>query len=500
MKYLRSALLPVTLLLLLCLMPMSVSAQESGELSYGTGAVRLYNSAATDTPVEAMALDESLVEYVIDAHRQGLSEIPIYDKGYRINKSELYSLQQERMYDAPDLFYVSNQYGYSEYSDGTVHSIIPVYTMSGSALEEAKAEYEEMIDDITLQAAHLESELEIALFYHEYIVANFEYDTDYEIYDAYTMLKTREGVCQAYTLLYTELLERAGIGNVAVVSDGLVHAWNAIELDGEWFLCDLTWDDPVPNTAGYIGHTYFLRSASSFGHALSDGSVDWYEVDGVSRSYSSRYDNAIWTSAYTWMHVYDGALYYYDAQTTYLCAYSFDSSSITELFTIDTRAVIHGTGSYNQGVSFGLCGYGDRLYFAEYIEGGYAIYEYSVTDAEKTLVESFAHTCTDTCYETCVLYPMRMYADSNVIYYVLEDLLNFGTGSVYSFEAEEYVSSEPILMDVDGDGEVTNTDIAVYVRYLSGWNTELVFECADVNTDGKYNNRDVIAIIKYLLA
>ena len=93
-----------------------------------------------------------------------------------------------------------------------------------------------------------------------------------------------------------------------------------------------------------------------------------------------------------------------------------------------------------------------------------------------------------------------MYADSNVIYYVLEDLLNFGTGSVYSFEAEEYVSSEPILMDVDGDGEVTNTDIAVYVRYLSGWNTELVFECADVNTDGKYNNRDVIAIIKYLLA
>ena len=85
MKYLRSALLPVTLLLLLCLMPMSVSAQESGELSYGTGAVRLYNSAATDTPVEAMALDESLVEYVIDAHRQGLSEIPIYDKGYRIN-------------------------------------------------------------------------------------------------------------------------------------------------------------------------------------------------------------------------------------------------------------------------------------------------------------------------------------------------------------------------------------------------------------------------------
>ena len=371
--------------------------------------------------------------------------------------------------------------------------------MSGSALDEAKAEYEQMIENITIQAAHLDSELEKVIFYHEYIVANYEYDSDHTIYDAYTMLKCRKGVCQAYTLLYKELLDRAGIDNVAVLSDGLVHAWNAVELGGEWFLCDLTWDDPTPNMAGYVSHSSFLRSAESFGHTLSDGSVDWYETDGVERSYSDRYDSAIWAERYVWMHVYDGSLYYIDIAGSCVSAYSLESGESEQLFYVDMRAFIHGTGSYYTGAAFGLCGYGDRLYYAEYAEVGYAIYEYSIADGERTLVERISHTCTEKCFESCVAYPIRMYADSNVIYYVVEDLFSFGSGSVHSFEVEEYFAL--ILMDVDGDGSVTNADIAVYVRYLAGWdNVGIVFECADVNSDKKYNNRDVIALIKHLAA
>ncbi len=60
-----------------------------------------------------------------------------------------------------------------------------------------------------------------------------------------------------------------------------------------------------------------------------------------------------------------------------------------------------------------------------------------------------------------------------------------------SFEPD--VASENVLGDADGDGVITNSDITLYVRFLSGWETEGVI--SDMNEDGKINNRDVISLI-----
>ncbi len=47
--------------------------------------------------------------------------------------------------------------------------------------------------------------------------------------------------------------------------------------------------------------------------------------------------------------------------------------------------------------------------------------------------------------------------------------------------------------DFDGDGELTNADITVLIRYLSGWTVDA--EITDLTGDGKINNRDAIALI-----
>ena len=52
--------------------------------------------------------------------------------------------------------------------------------------------------------------------------------------------------------------------------------------------------------------------------------------------------------------------------------------------------------------------------------------------------------------------------------------------------------------DVDGDGTLTNADLTLAVRAISGWNIEGNVALIDVNYDGKYNNRDIIAFIKKL--
>ena len=49
--------------------------------------------------------------------------------------------------------------------------------------------------------------------------------------------------------------------------------------------------------------------------------------------------------------------------------------------------------------------------------------------------------------------------------------------------------------DVDGDGGVTNADLAILIRYLSGWDVEIDLDAADYDRNGKVNNRDAIALI-----
>ena len=49
--------------------------------------------------------------------------------------------------------------------------------------------------------------------------------------------------------------------------------------------------------------------------------------------------------------------------------------------------------------------------------------------------------------------------------------------------------------DVDGDGILTNSDITLAIRYLSGWDIEYRVTRFDLNADTKLNNRDVIALI-----
>ena len=49
--------------------------------------------------------------------------------------------------------------------------------------------------------------------------------------------------------------------------------------------------------------------------------------------------------------------------------------------------------------------------------------------------------------------------------------------------------------DVDADGVITNADIALFVRVLSGWNDAHSIESLDVNADEKINNRDILALI-----
>jgi len=105
---------------------------------------------------------------------------------------------------------------------------------------------------------------------HDWIIDNMEYDLKAnKRASVYGGLIDKRGVCEAYARTYKYILDEIGIGNVLVTgtstnSNGSTedHMWNYVQLNGNWYAVDVTWDDPIIIGGGTISeetkHKYFL--------------------------------------------------------------------------------------------------------------------------------------------------------------------------------------------------------------------------------------------------
>ncbi|MBR4279233.1 MAG: hypothetical protein IKT34_03545, partial [Clostridia bacterium] len=181
---------------------------------------------------------------------------------YDLDIQQLHELVDKLVKNEPMLFHISGGYRYYYYDDAGNYPIAVEfdYIYSKSEYKDACEYVDDEVEMILSLIPEGLSELETALFLHDYICVNFEYDLTYQIYDIYNFVLYDTGVCMAYSLLYDELLTRIGIESSAVLSPeySINHMWNEIKLDGKWYHVDCTWDDPTPDRFSYCGHRYYL--------------------------------------------------------------------------------------------------------------------------------------------------------------------------------------------------------------------------------------------------
>ena len=116
---------------------------------------------------------------------------------------------------------------------------------------------EEKVDWIADQcrAAGKTDQWDIALWLHDWLIYNANYDYTYTYYHANGVLLMGKGVCQSYAEAYQLLLNEFSIENQIVSSYEMNHAWNLVKINGQWCHVDCTWDDP--NEGGFENHEYF---------------------------------------------------------------------------------------------------------------------------------------------------------------------------------------------------------------------------------------------------
>ena len=98
----------------------------------------------------------------------------------------------------------------------------------------------------------LDSDYEKELYIHDYIIENTEYDisTLEKMGDTvHSVLVSGKSICEGYARTVQILLDKLGIENYLVTgdteSDGeiLPHMWNIVNIDGDNYHLDVTWDD-----------------------------------------------------------------------------------------------------------------------------------------------------------------------------------------------------------------------------------------------------------------
>jgi transglutaminase/protease-like cytokinesis protein 3 len=168
---------------------------------------------------------------------------------YKVSIDDFYLLYCDVVNNNPDLFYVSSNVQYNYYQTSkTVSTVKPQYAMTSSEIADAKVIFNEGVSKALSVVDDSMSDLQKALVLHDYICDLAEYPDisteDKNIYhSAYGFFYDQKVVCAGYTLAYSYLLSMVGIECEQVSSTAMVHAWNAVNIDGNWYNVDLTFDD-----------------------------------------------------------------------------------------------------------------------------------------------------------------------------------------------------------------------------------------------------------------
>lgn len=282
-----------------------VLALSTEELSY------------VSVPLRTSALNTGVVDYLVQEMKKMRSPIDI--SRYQIPVDDLGGLIDYLMCSKPELFFVDWYNVRYSHGNGKVASLFFEYTMTPVQYAVASAEYEARVAAVLGRIPADFSDLEKLLFLHDYIADWCTYDETLTIRDAYSMLTGRTGVCQAYMLLYADLLNRIGIENT--YAETTSHVWNVVKLNGEYYHIDITFDDPVG--ARIVSHDYFLVSTDQLYEAdvqnKAVGShLDWAspvvsEEDCASTEYDSGY---VWQNCKNPFYELGGRLYFAQAART----------------------------------------------------------------------------------------------------------------------------------------------------------------------------------------
>ena len=238
----------------------------------------------------------------VEAIRSGAIEFKesVNISKYNIDKSDAKALFNYLRYENPELINISNTFSYNYYSNGVICDFGLKYLFTADEKDKYFTPFNAELDKIVALAQQQPTDFLKALYVHDYIVLDCEYATEvYDnpgvvsgfVYNAYGSIVEKSCVCQGYSMGYKAVMKRLSIPVDYALSEEMNHIWNTVTLDGKTYHADLTYDDPVPDIQGYVGHSNFLCTDEEI---TAQDHYSWTTSSTISEtSYPNRFWNDI---------------------------------------------------------------------------------------------------------------------------------------------------------------------------------------------------------------
>lgn len=204
-----------------------------------------------------------------DAYNAILSVIGTFPERIEVpvlKQEELNEMYAALLYDNPELFFVSGETILRQVKNRAY--LYPDYRMDASDYEAMNRKCGEIAAQIADEARAKTSMFDRERAVHDRLIAMCSYtDDETNIYrnTIYGVLCGGEAACEGYAKTAKYLFDLLDIPCFVVHGNSTPpgsraegHMWNAVQLDGDWYYLDLTWDDPVLDKGGeVISYSYF---------------------------------------------------------------------------------------------------------------------------------------------------------------------------------------------------------------------------------------------------
>ena len=272
---------------------------------------------AAAVPVRGQA-ETSPEEKIQEACKYGIT---VDLSEFRLSEEELKTCFTRMLEEGKLPWYVAHTYNYTYQESGGEKRIME---FSPDLLDDSydRMAYEEKVAEI-LAEVPLEGmeDWQIALAIHDELALRSAYDETLQKSTGYDLLVNGTTICAGYAELYQALLLKMGIPCLQVESVAMNHAWNLVQIDGQWYHVDVTWDDPVSDVQGRVLHDHFLRTDEE----MKNAEKPYYDWNAPVSCTDTRFSKGFWLDVI-------GPILFTDSNT---CFYLKESKSRNSLYRRD---------------------------------------------------------------------------------------------------------------------------------------------------------------------
>ena len=273
----------------------SVSAAESidceyyesnGEITFG------YDSLYTDSQIECYkSIGEAVYrisEETSDTGYYPVGKVTVYDKEF--SEKDMDICIKAYTMDHPEVFWVANRYSYGAMGN---KAVIQLYSyVSGEECKKRMEILNNAVNEIVTNIPSGLKEYHLEKFIHNTLVDNCTYsvgvetaDDGWENFTVYGALVNGSAVCEGYAHSMCMLLNKVGIDCYYAngYGENSPHMWNTVNIDGNWYHLDSTWDD---NENAYFNYFNLDDEQIQKDHVISPLLADIKDRDSLGDVYN----------------------------------------------------------------------------------------------------------------------------------------------------------------------------------------------------------------------